>query len=126
MMNPELSFFIAVDFDGTICKDAFPDIGEPHWNIIYMLRGMYEDRKRICIHTCRVNSHWGETIRKNQAEEMISWLKEHEVPYDYIWNYPQYDKGKPMANYYLDNKSIFVGPEEEWSISEEGEVKVNG
>ena len=25
---------IAIDFDGTICTNAFPDIGEPNWDII--------------------------------------------------------------------------------------------
>lgn len=29
---------IAIDFDGTICKSKYPDIGEPNWNIINQAR----------------------------------------------------------------------------------------
>lgn len=25
---------IALDFDGTICQNAYPDIGEPNWHVI--------------------------------------------------------------------------------------------
>lgn len=26
---------IAIDFDGTLCENNYPDIGEPNWNVIY-------------------------------------------------------------------------------------------
>ena len=26
---------IAIDFDGTLCENEYPDIGEPNWNVIY-------------------------------------------------------------------------------------------
>lgn len=26
---------IAIDFDGCLCTDVFPDIGEPNWPVIY-------------------------------------------------------------------------------------------
>ena len=26
---------IAIDFDGCLCSDKYPDIGEPNWAVIY-------------------------------------------------------------------------------------------
>jgi len=44
---------IAVDFDGTICANAFPSIGEPNQSVI---RRLLEERKRgsaLILWTCR-------------------------------------------------------------------------
>lgn len=44
---------IAIDFDGCLCANAYPEIGAPHWNII---AAAVEEQKRgtgIILWTCR-------------------------------------------------------------------------
>lgn len=44
---------IAIDFDGCLCENKFPDIGAPHWGVI---RKALDERKhgaRLILWTCR-------------------------------------------------------------------------
>lgn len=44
---------IAIDFDGCLCEDAYPEIGAPHWGVI--LRALAEQEKGagLILWTCR-------------------------------------------------------------------------
>lgn len=44
---------IAVDFDGTICVDAYPDIGAPRQNVIQRAKQAREDGVELVLWTCR-------------------------------------------------------------------------
>ena len=44
---------IAIDFDGCLCSDKYPDIGEPNWAVIYRAK---QERRRgagLILWTCR-------------------------------------------------------------------------
>lgn len=44
---------IAIDFDGTLCSFAYPDIGEPNWIVIHRARFEKERGARLILWTCR-------------------------------------------------------------------------
>ena len=44
---------IAVDFDGTLCENKYPKIGEPNEQIIAYIRGMKKLGARLILWTCR-------------------------------------------------------------------------
>ena len=44
---------IAVDFDGTLCTDCFPDIGQPNTAPIELLQGLKQQGRQIILWTCR-------------------------------------------------------------------------
>lgn len=44
---------IAVDFDGTLCENRFPDIGEPKPLVIQFVKGQAAAGAKIILHTCR-------------------------------------------------------------------------
>ena len=44
---------IALDFDGTICQNAYPDIGEPNWNVIEKAKQCQEQGAYLILWTCR-------------------------------------------------------------------------
>ena len=44
---------IAVDFDGTLCADAFPLIGEPNQPLIDFLIKWQEEGNKVILWTCR-------------------------------------------------------------------------
>lgn len=44
---------IAVDFDGVLCKDAFPDIGEPNYFVINIIKDIINDGHEVVLWTTR-------------------------------------------------------------------------
>ena len=43
----------AVDFDGTLCENAWPNIGEPKSDVIYMLKKLRKEGSKLILWTCR-------------------------------------------------------------------------
>lgn len=44
---------VAVDFDGCLCANAYPEIGAPHWNIIAAAAEEQKKGAGIILWTCR-------------------------------------------------------------------------
>lgn len=44
---------IAIDFDGCLCTDAFPSIGEPNWPVIYRAKAEQQAGAGLILWTCR-------------------------------------------------------------------------
>lgn len=49
----ELRKVIAVDFDGCLCHNVFPEIGAPHWDVIAKARQEQRDGAGLILWTCR-------------------------------------------------------------------------
>lgn len=54
------SKIIAVDFDGTLCENKWPEIGEANEDMIYYLRKRQAEGDKLILWTCRV----GDMLRK--------------------------------------------------------------
>lgn len=103
---------ICVDFDGTICVLAFPSIGEPKSGVAAALSTFKALGFYIIIYSCRT-CHWHYDIfggdpsqpvmERRHVKEMIAFLELHKIPYDEI---DDGSKGKPVADYYCDDKGI--------------------
>lgn len=46
---------IAVDFDGVLCENNFPDIGAPHYNMISFVRQLIDEGHEVILWTSRVD-----------------------------------------------------------------------
>lgn len=100
---------IAVDFDGTLCENAFPEIGQPKPLMIAFVKQEAAEGKKIILHTCRENG------TRPLLDEAVSFCREHEIPL-YAINenpdnpYPEiYGTGagrKIYADIYIDDKAI--------------------
>lgn len=95
---------IAVDFDGTIVENAYPEIGEPLPGAIETLQAWKQRGHTIIINSCRAGAY--------QAQ-MEAWLVRNNVAHDYInENAPeriaQYgcDCRKISADIYIDDKNV--------------------
>lgn len=44
---------IAIDFDGCLCDEAYPEIGAPHWDIIAKAKQEQENGAGLILWTCR-------------------------------------------------------------------------
>jgi trehalose-6-phosphatase len=96
---------IAVDFDGTLCTDSYPQIGIPNLPLIDLLRRMREQGKQVILWTCRC----GELL-----EQAVDWCKRFGLEFDAVnENVPETmarygtESRKISADVYIDDKSCF-------------------
>lgn len=73
-MNQNL--IIAVDFDGTLCKNAWPDIGEPNTKLIeYLIRKQNEDDASLILWTMREGA---------LLKRAVEWCAMHGLNFDAV------------------------------------------
>lgn len=110
---------IAVDFDGTLCENKYPKIGEPNEQIIAYIRGMKKLGARLILWTCRA---W------KLLQDAVEWCSERGIVFDAVnENLPDIieyfggDTRKVYAHEYIDDKNckLFDLPYK----AERGEIK---
>ena len=101
---------LAVALDGTILEfdygkwrsDPLNYFGTLKKDALYVLNELKRGQYRIIIHTSRVS--FG--VESGRSLEVFDGIKRvlslYRVPYDEIW----VGRGKPLADYYIDNKAI--------------------
>lgn len=103
----ELPYIVAVDFDGTLVDDAYPEIGEPHKEIIAALIQIRRLGFKVILWTNR-------TLVKNRdyLEEAVEFCKSQGLEFDAInENLPEAvalfgeDTRKIYADLYIDDKA---------------------
>lgn len=107
------SEIIAVDFDGTLCEDKWPEIGEPNEVLIDYLKEKQMAGSKIILWTCRV----GERL-----EEALRWCHTYNLIFDAVnENLPEVleqmggDCRKVFADVYIDDRNRLLSFEEEKS-----------
>jgi hypothetical protein len=74
-MKDKTPKIIAVDFDGTLCTNAYPEIGEPiPYSLLYVTRAKAAGHI-ITLHTCR---------QGKSLDDAIAWCKARGITFDYI------------------------------------------
>jgi hypothetical protein len=95
---------IAIDFDGVIVTDMYPDIGPAIPGAIEAIRELHEHGYCIIINSCRA---------RVEEQEMKDWIRDHDIPVccinencrERIWKY-RTDCRKISADVYIDDKNI--------------------
>lgn len=102
----KLPYIIAVDFDGTLCEDAYPEIGKPKQDIIQVIKQCKEEGCKIILWTCR---------NREQLIHAVDWCMEQGLEFDAVnRNIPEVqelfegDTRKVYANLYLDDKNVLL------------------
>lgn len=95
---------LAVDFDGTLCRDRYPNIGEPNFTVINYLKLRKMQGWSIILWTCRT---------ADLLDQAVHWCEQYDLTFDAInENLPQMielyggDTRKVFADEYLDDKNI--------------------
>lgn len=97
---------IAVDFDGTLCANAYPDIGKPYVEVISKLRDIRELGVKLILWTCRE----GQDLAK-----ALEWCVSHGLYFDALnEDYIMRDGRKIYAHLYLDDKAVTPKEFMEW------------
>lgn len=96
---------IAVDFDGTLCSDCYPDIGKPNLPLIELLKALKREGCRIVLWTCRCG---------RELEQAVQWCEEFGLEFDKVNRntdeiLEKYgsDSRKIYADVYIDDKACF-------------------
>lgn len=98
---------IAVDFDGTLCGESWPYIGEPNVNLIRYLRKAKLRGDKLVLYTMREGK---------LLQEAIDWCKAEGLEFDAVndnvkvmqeqfGNNPR----KVFADYYIDDHNAICG-----------------
>lgn len=79
---------IAIDFDGCLCTDAFPEIGEPNWTVINRAKAEQRAGAGLILWTCREGQllldaveacrNWGLTFDALN-ESLPDWIEEFQT-----------------------------------------------
>ena len=96
----------AIDFDGTLCVNAYPEIGEPKFEVIERLIALRACGNKLILNTCRE----GELLKKAKV-----WCAVQGLVFDaYNKNLPERiaefgtDPRKIGADYYVDDRNLFI------------------
>ena len=103
--------FVAVDFDGTLCADAFPEAGAPNRAVIAYVKKLAADGSKIILYTSRENG------TRKLLDEAVAFCKAQEIPLYAVNENPgnphaakiglkPSDGRKVYADLYIDDKAI--------------------
>lgn len=94
----------AVDFDGTLCREKYPDIGDANTALINYLINQKKRGSKIILWTCRT----GELLQK-----AVELCRQHGLEFDAVNdNLPEIiefygvNSRKVYADYYIDDLSL--------------------
>ena len=92
---------IAVDFDGTLCADAFPEIGVPINHVIDFVKSHAKLGSKIILYTCRENGK-----KRALLDEAVTFCERHGIPLYAVNENP----GNPFPKKYgiIPGRKIFA------------------
>lgn len=95
---------LAIDFDGTICNNKFPEIGDPRQEVIDALLKWKRAGNEVILWTCREGK---------LLDDALQWCKQHGLVFDAVnentKNLKEYygnDPRKVGAYWYVDDRAI--------------------
>ena len=116
---------IAVDFDGTLCENKWPEIGMPNEELIEYLKKRQANGEKLILWTSR---------NEEQTKDAVEWCKEHGLVFDAVNdNLPEIVEAfggncrKIFANEYIDDRNRSINSCRERSSMErwaENEVAI--
>lgn len=96
----------AVDFDGTLCVDRYPEIGEPRPGVIDFVKSEQTRGAKLILWTCRSGT---------DLDAAVKWCAAHGLTFDAVnENLPENiarhnnDCRKVYADRYIDDRNLFV------------------
>lgn len=97
---------IAVDFDGCLCTNAWPDIGQPNRQLIRMLKTARSKGNKVILWTCREGK---------LLQDAVKWCERQGLRFDALnENLPEMNAlygnncRKIGADVYIDDKAMRV------------------
>lgn len=104
---------LAIDFDGTIVENAFPEVGALRLNVVQVINRLHREGYKIVINTCRTGQH---------EMDARMCLMDNGIPFDYlnentaelIAEFPE-ESRKLSADLYIDDRNL-GGIPDDWEV----------
>ena len=97
---------VAVDFDGILCQDKFPEIGKPNYGMISFIRRLQDSEIETILWTSRIN---------NRLSKAVEWCEDRGLHFTAINdntpnNKEEYGTNprKVYADIYIDDRSPWM------------------
>ena len=94
----------AIDFDGTLCVDKYPEIGAPKMHIIEHVKELKKQGNQIILWTCR---------NFDSLDRAVAWCKNYGLEFDAVNDnlkslQEKYggNTRKVFCDYYIDDRNI--------------------
>ena len=100
---------IAVDFDGTLCENKFPEIGEPNNKLITYLKARQAMGEKLILWTCRIDEMLDNAVRWCRNKGLIFDAVNENLP-NVIAEFGT-DTRKIFANEYIDDRNAWLPTE---------------
>ncbi len=100
---------IAVDFDGTLCENKWPEIGEPNHKMITYLKERQAAGDKLILWTCRVDEMLDNAVRWCRNKGLIFDAVNENLP-SIIAEFGT-DTRKIFANEYIDDRNAWLPSE---------------
>lgn len=112
---------IAVDFDGTIVDDRFPEIGKEKLFAFETLRALHNDRHKLILWTCRSGRRLDEAVNFCRSKGVEFYAVNANYPDEPIL---EATSRKIVADLYIDDRSLggFPGWDTVWQMLKSGEA----
>lgn len=95
---------VAVDFDGILCEDAYPQIGRPQYSVISAVRQLMDAGFEVILWTSRV---------EDKLQEAVSWCENYGLHFTSVnensfTNISKYGTNprKVFADIYIDDHNL--------------------
>lgn len=95
----------AVDFDGTIVENNFPEIGKPYTEFVDELKRLQGEGHKLILWTCRTQEYLTKAVEFCEQELGLHFdaINDNLPEIKREWND---DPRKVYADYYIDDKNI--------------------
>lgn len=90
---------IAVDFDGVLCDNAFPQIGAPHYEIISLMRRLLDVGHEVILWTSRADG---------ELAAAIDWCKDYGLHFTAVNDNAPSNKKQYSAKYPNGTRKVYA------------------
>lgn len=97
---------VAVDFDGVLCRDEFPEIGAPNYRMVSLVREIADAGHEVVLWTSRADDRLVEVVRWCEDRGLHFCAVNDNAPSNKAKYESEYPNGtrKVYADVYLDDK----------------------
>lgn len=98
----EAKDIVLVDFDGTLCKWSYPEMGEPEPGARHFMKTLARRGLRARVWSCRLSPEFNtEDEVIEQINRIAAWMSKWDIPYDSI---DTGANGKALCLAYVDDR----------------------
>lgn len=90
---------IAVDFDGILCKNKYPEIGEPNYEVISLIRQLIDKGHEVILWTVR---------NGEELQNAINWCHSYGLHFTAVNDQAPSNKAQFAGKYKTESRKVYA------------------